>query len=314
MRDVSRKIKTLRSAVAEAVLSASPLTIAEIKNRTLPKGDALEVARVAAVQAAKNTSQIIPYCHPVGLDYAGVEYDLQQDRIRIEVSVKAIDRTGVEMEALTAASVAALTIYDMAKYRDDAMTISEVRLLRKKGGKSDFLETFPEPLRAAVLVMSDSIASGAKSDESGKAIVARLQEESVSVCRYEIIPDDEELIASRLISYADEEQFDLVITTGGTGFSPRDNTPEAMRRILHREIPGIPEAVRSYGQERTPYSMLSRARAGLRDSTLIVNLPGSRKGVADALDALFPALLHSFKMIRGFGHPQQEALEGRTTS
>ncbi len=97
-------------------------------------------------------------------------------------------------------------------------------------------------------------------------------------------------------------QLDLVLTTGGTGFSPRDNTPEAMLRVIEREIPGIPEALRAYGQERTPYSMLSRGKAGIRGSTIIVNLPGSRRGVAESLDALFPGLLHAFGMLRGGGH------------
>ena len=95
---------------------------------------------------------------------------------------------------------------------------------------------------------------------------------------------------------------DLVLTTGGTGFGPRDRTPEAMAAVIEREVPGIPEAARAHGAERTPYSMLSRGRAGLRGSTLIVNLPGSSRGVAESLDALFPGILHAFKMIRGGGH------------
>ncbi len=98
-----------------------------------------------------------------------------------------------------------------------------------------------------------------------------------------------------------------MLTTGGTGFSPRDNTPEAMARVIEREIPGIPEALRAYGQERTPYSMLSRGKAGIRGRTIIINLPGSKRGVAESLDALFPGLLHAFGMLRGGGHPDAPA-------
>ncbi len=302
MRDITDKTSTLRVATAQAILKADAATVDRIRRRDLPKGDALEVAKVAAIQAAKNTSQIIPYCHPVPVSFVGVEYALGSDSITITTTVKALYKTGVEMEALTAASVAALTIYDMAKMLDTEMEIQGVTLLSKRGGKSDFVDTYSEPLRAAVLVMSDSIAAGQKDDQSGRLIRDRLRERGVEVCDYTIVPDDPETIQGRLIAYADDMGLDLVVTTGGTGFSPRDNTPEAMAGVIEREIPGIPEALRAHGQERTPYSMLSRGKAGLRGRTLIINLPGSRRGVAESLDALLPGGLHAFKMMRGGGH------------
>ena len=106
--------------------------------------------------------------------------------------------------------------------------------------------------------------AGKKSDEAGRTIVQRLEREGLEIADYRIIPDDGALIAETLIAYANRDRLDLVLTTGGTGFSPRDNTPEAMLRVIEREIPGIPEAARAYGQARTPYSMLSRGKAGLR--------------------------------------------------
>src|SRR5579884_4283647 len=118
MRDVSAKPVTRRTATAQATLRAQPDTIRTIREGRLPKGDPLPVAKVAAVQAAKNTSQIIPYCHPLPVDFVGVEYNLTGESIEITTTVKAVYKTGVEMEALTAASVAALTIYDMTKMLD----------------------------------------------------------------------------------------------------------------------------------------------------------------------------------------------------
>ena len=306
MLDISRKHSTLRTATASAVLVLKPETVALVRAGRIPKGDPLAVAKVAAIQAAKNTSQIIPYCHPLPVDSVGVEFEMGEGRIEIKVSVKAIHKTGVEMEALTAASVAALTLYDMMKMLDETMEIAGVRLLEKTGGKDDFRSAFAKPLRAAVLVMSDSISAGKKKDESGRAIVERLKQEGVDVAGYRVIPDDTEGIIATLIAYADRDKLDLVVTTGGTGFSPRDNTPEAMKQVIEREAPGVVEAARAYGQARTPYSMLSRGRAGLRGRTLIINLPGSRKGVAESLDALFPAILHGFKMLRGGGHPERD--------
>jgi molybdenum cofactor synthesis domain-containing protein len=126
----------------------------------------------------------------------------------------------------------------------------------------------------------------------------------IAVKDYKIIADDVKLIRSTVCQYCDSDKLDLVVTTGGTGLSPRDTTPEAMSEIIERDVPGISETVRNYGQDRMPYSMLSRARAGVRGNTLIINLPGSRGGVADSLDALFPAVLHAFNMMRGGGHHQ----------
>ena len=302
MLDISKKTTTLRTAVAKARVSLQPVTLERIRRNDIPKGDPFAIAKVAAIQAAKRTDAIIPYCHPLPVDFVGVEFETGSDWIDIQTTVKAIYKTGVEMEALTAASVAALTIYDMLKMIDGTMTIQHVALIEKKGGKSDFITSHDTPINASVLVMSDSIAGGQKEDASGALIKERLQQEGVHVVDYKIIPDDEELIVKTLSSYADEQQIDLVMTTGGTGFSKRDRTPEAMKRVIDREAPGISEITRGYGQRRTPYSMLSRVMAGIRNNTLIVNLPGSQKGVAESLDAIFPALLHSFKMMKGGGH------------
>jgi len=302
MRDISRKITTLRTAVAQSTLRVSPSTVTLIKENKIPKGNPLEVAKVAAIQGAKNTSQIIPYCHPLPIDFVGVEFTIGKTEIVATVEVKAIYKTGVEMEALTGASVAALTLYDMMKMLDDDMEILGVKLLSKKGGKSDFAKLGGLRLNAAVLVMSDSVSSGKKEDVSGKIIVERLKELNVEVSEYAVVPDDFKKIEEKLLRCADSLKLDLVITTGGTGLGPRDTTPEVMKKIIEREIPGIAEAARVYGQARTPLAMLSRSIAGVRGKTVIVSLPGSKNGVSESLDALLPALLHVFNMMRGEGH------------
>jgi molybdenum cofactor biosynthesis protein MoaC len=302
MKDISRKTTTARWAQAQAVLKVSPETIRLVRDGKAPKGDPLPVAKVAAVQAAKNTSQIVPFCHPIPIDFVDCRFELGEDTIRVTTEVKAIYKTGVEMEALTAAAVAALTLYDMLKPVDESMEIVGVTLLEKRGGKSDFTETPSVPLRGAVLVMSDSVAAGRKKDTSGLYIVERLREKRIEVVDYKVIPDDQKIIEEALISYADSLKLNLVITTGGTGLSRKDVTPDAMRSVLEREIPGIVEAARGHGQDRTPLAMLSRGKAGVRGSTIIVNLPGSKRAVEESLDAILPGLLHVFRMLRGEGH------------
>jgi len=302
MFDVSSKSRTARVAKAQSVLKTLPGTIRLIQERRVPKGDPLEVAKVAAIQAAKNTAQIIPYCHPLPLDHVAVEYELGDDQIQVTVTVKAIYKTGVEMEALTAAAVGALTLYDMLKMLDDSLAIHEVRLIEKRGGKSDLTVEGSRRVRAAVVVMSDSISAGRKTDVSGRLIVERLQSAQVEVVEYLVISDEAGVIEQTLIHCADQLGADLVLTTGGTGLGPRDHAPEVLARIIDREAPGIAEAARAYGQERTPFAMLSRGKSGVRGRTLIVNLPGSPRGVAESLDALLGPILHAFPMMEGCGH------------
>lgn len=310
MRDVSQKVSTLRTAVAKAILRVSPETIDQIRKGTLPKGDPLAVARVAAIQAAKNTSQIIPYCHPLPIDYVRVDFMMDEDAIEIETTVKAIYKTGVEMEALTAASVAALTIYDMTKMVDDLMQIESVTLLSKTGGKSDYQDSDgtmsadnkKRKLKAAVLTLSDTISRGKGEDISGKLLVEGLQEQGFEIIEHSVLPDDETQIVPAVRRICDDLKADLLLTTGGTGVSPRDNTPEALKRLIERELPGIAEAIRAYGQERNSFSMLSRGVAGVRQNTIIVSLPGSQGAVKDGMKVLFPAIKHAFKMLEGQGH------------
>lgn len=308
MRDVSPKSNTLRIAKAEAFLRVAPSTVAAIKSGNLPKADPLGVARVAGIQAAKNTSLLIPYCHQVPLDYVSVEFALEKSSIAITAQVKAIWKTGVEMEALVAASAAALTLYDMLKIIDESMEVVSIRLLEKTGGKSQIKES-GEGLKAAVLVSSDSVSAGRKRDLSGKVLVERLKGFKVQVASYGVLPDDGGQIEDELKRLADKVKVDLIVTTGGTGIGPRDVTPEATRRVIEREVEGVEEVLRSYGQERTVFSMFSRGVVGTRGRTLIINLPGSQKGVEDGIAAVFPALFHTFRMTRGERHEENSKLK-----
>ena len=154
-------------------------------------------------------------------------------------------------------------------------------------------------MKAAILTVSDKGHRGERIDESGPALAAWLGERNFKIIWTRILPDSAPDIAAQLIEWADSGVIDLILTTGGTGVSPRDVTPEATRRILERDIPGIAEAMRASSLAKTPYALLSRAVAGIRGKTLIVNLPGSPKGAIENLNAAWPALPHAIRKIHG---------------
>ncbi|MFN7181887.1 MAG: bifunctional molybdenum cofactor biosynthesis protein MoaC/MoaB [Planctomycetota bacterium] len=301
MKDVSEKFETLRTARAQAIIRCNSLTIEKIKKGELKKGDALSLARVAGVLAAKRTFEIIPYCHPIRIDCVEIDFEFNNSEIKIVSTIKAIDRTGVEMEALTAATLAALTIYDMVKPEDYNVEITDIKLLEKSGGKSDYLEEFKPPLKAAVVVLSDSVFTKRKEDKAGLKVKEALEKWKVEVTDYTILPDEPQKLKEKLQALL-ENNINMVLTVGGTGLGVRDKTVETIKPMLEVEIPGITEASRSYGQRRTPYAMLSRGIAGLIKNTLIITLPGSSKGAKESMDAIFPGVLHIFSVLRKDPH------------
>ena len=300
MKSVTSKTSTLRRARATARVLANPKTIERLRSNDLPKKDVLVVARVAGTAAAKKTPDLIPYCHPLPIGAVEIDFEVHEDRVDVLCTVEAVWKTGVEMEALTAASVAALTIYDMLKPIDKDMEIEAVRLEEKRGGKTDFGKRAPKGFKAAVIVTSDSTHQGKREDSSGRIIKEHLESFGIRPS-YTVLPDDEEAIVG-LMRELIAGDTNLIVTSGGTGVGPRDVTVEATRRVIERELPGVSEAGRAYGQERTPYAMLSRGVAGVAGNTIIVNLPGSSRGAEETMRAIFPGILHAYGMLRGKGH------------
>ncbi len=316
MRDITHKQISLRTAKAIAIIFCSPATIELIKKDQLPKGNLFDVARAAAFIGAKATPQLLPHCHPVTIDGMDVTFDILDKKLHADLfperlferfgivikgEAKSIGRTGIEMEILTGVSIAALEIYDMLKPVDGALEIGNIKLLEKKGGKSDRKKYFATPPTCAVLVCSDSTAEGMRDDKSGKLIIDMLKEVNAAVKHYKVVPDDKQEIQRQIKTWVSEDVH-FIFTTGGTGLGPRDNTVAAVKEILERDADGITEAMRSFGQMRTPLAMMSRGIAGSIAQTLIVTLPGSTDGAKESLEAILPAVFHARKMMKGGGH------------
>ena len=302
MVDITNKSNSLRQAIASAILTVSKQeTIDAIKNKTVPKGDVFEFSRAAGLLAIKKTSDVIPDCHPLPVEFAAIKHEINGLNIIITVEVHTIYKTGVEVEAMHGAAITGLTMYDMLKPLDKGIGITTIKLESKKGGKTDYRQQQTADIKCAVIVCSDTISAGENEDKTGKKIIEKLGKNNLSSALYEIIPDDFETIQAKAKQLS-QEGFDLVLFTGGTGLSKRDITPDAVMPLITRHIPGIMETARNYGQQRIPYAMLSRGVAGFVNDTLVITLPGSVNGAAESMDAIFPYVLHVFKVAAGGRH------------
>ncbi len=322
MVDVGGKQSSRRTARARATLRMTPTAAEAVRDGSGPKGEVLTVARLAGIQAAKQTSGLIPLAHPLPLTFVDVEgtVDAAGGRVTIEAEARTTAETGVEMEAMTAAAVAALTVYDMVKGLERGIEIEQVVLLEKRGGRSDYsrgeggrggAEARREPGEqeprgegearngAAVLTISSSKAAGQGNDESGPRLRALAERLGLEVISEEILGDDTCAIETRLRQLCEQRRCAVVLTSGGTGVAPSDVTPEATLAVIDREIGGLAEAMRLASQPHTPNWMLSRGVAGVRDGTLIVNLPGSPRSIDQIGDQIVGALTHALRLIAG---------------
>jgi cyclic pyranopterin phosphate synthase len=288
--DISPGITALQEAHAEAVLQVgSPDTIQAILDNQVPNGNVFETARVAGLLAAKNTHLSLPHVYPVPIEFARIEFSFADLEIRVLVKIGSVSKSNLEMEAMHAASIVALTIYDMLKVIDSGLRIREIRLLQNgiiHAGQADF-----KPFDVAVVVCSNAVFKGIKPDSAGQQIVTKLTLLGGKITSYDLIPDEVDQIRefARRLSLQNQ----LVIFIGGTGLSNTDCTTEALLPLLDTRIRGVEEAMRSYGQKLTPYAMFSRSLAGKIGTCLVLALPGSTRGAKESMDAIFPGVLHS---------------------
>lgn len=323
MVDVGEKSETRRRAVAQGRIAMAPETLARVRDQSIPKGDALAMAEVAGIMAAKRTSEILPLCHPLGLDAVRVTCSVDESLCSVLVECEAIThgKTGVEMEALVGATAALLSIYDLVKIVDPVLTISEVFLRSKEGGKSgnwinptvaDIASArsavksgSPEALngaRAGVITVSDRCFAGKAEDLSGHRLASALEGMGARITVRDLVPDEAEQIFWRVRSLAFEERLDLVFLTGGTGLAPRDLTPEALQGLWTKRVPGIGECLRAAGSRRKSSAWLSRSEGGLVGECLVVCLPGSVKAVEEGIEALREIIPHALHIARGGAH------------
>lgn len=298
MIDVSHKRSSLRYARATGKLFTSPDVIDMVKNRKIPKGDVLEVARSAGIQAAKRASEWIVFCHSLPLDWVEIHMDLDAEILIITAEVRSVWKTGVEMEAVTAVMAALLNAYDMLKPLQADITMGEIQLVEKRGGKSDMQDVFDIPVKTALLSVDFAKTEGRRADHSADIIHRFLEKQQVELVIRDQLKEEYGTVKDYLMQLTDKRQAELVFLCGSTGPASKDVVPKVIREISDRQVPGISDAIRQYGLQRTPHAMISDQVAGIRNQVLMIAVPGSSKGSEESMNALFPGVLHIFKILR----------------
>ncbi len=299
MVDVTNKLSTVRIAKASGKVNMDSKTILAINNDEVPKGNVLTAAKISGINGAKKTADFIPLCHQINLSFIDVKFEIDTSSILIRSIVKTKESTGVEMEALSAVSSAALTIYDMCKAMDKTMSISSIKLEKKVGGKTDHATGYRPTV--GVITLSDGVKSGDREDISGKILVDGFRESGCKVEHQAILEDGSNDLVPTIQNWVGTG-VELILTTGGTGLGPRDLTIETVEEIFDSKIPGIEQALHSYGRGMIKTAMLSRLTAGITKESIIICLPGSPGAVKDALVVLIPTIFHSFHMMKGEKH------------
>ncbi|MCC6278913.1 MAG: bifunctional molybdenum cofactor biosynthesis protein MoaC/MoaB [Oligoflexia bacterium] len=316
MINVGEKFATKRRAVATGSIRLAGQTMDLIRSRTSPKGDILAIAEVAGIMAAKNTSQLLPLCHPLFIDSVKIWFEVKESHVDCFCEVFCEGKTGVEMEALVGVNIALLTIYDLAKAVDPVIEIGSIYLQTKQGGKSGLWEhpnlqsarsnllhksLLLTDLRFAVGTLSDRASSGVYEDRSGIILREFCLSNGAAEEFYTVIPDEKDRIAD-LISTACKSKVDVLLLTGGTGISERDIAPEVLAELASKAIVGFGERQRQYGAQFTDASWLSRSSAYVVSNTLVVLFPGSPRAVQQGLECVGSLIPHAVAMIRGESH------------
>lgn len=291
MVDITEKNHSLRYAKAQAILKVSKQeTIDAIQNKTVPKGDVLEFAKVAGLFAVKKTAELIPDCHPLPIEYTKISYEISGLEILIFVELKTVYKTGVEVEAMHGASVVALTMYDMLKPIDKNIEIGNIKLLEKTGGKSDF-KSNGKVYSSEIIVFSDNVASGKKQDKVSDCLVALLSKINVKNTSTLLMQEDLQQIRT-YFENKKYEQVNVLIIAGGTGVTPKDKLPQLLSGYFEVSANSLMEASRILNMPRDAKAMLSNSVAGIVGTTLVLNVPGSSKGAIDSVNVILPQLRH----------------------
>jgi cyclic pyranopterin phosphate synthase len=292
MNDSSSKPEAQQTAKAEGKIFFSNGARDILLEENNPKTDVITAAKVAGIQAAKRTSEFIPFHHGNALNWVELNFSSGEDHIKIESTVKAVTRSGLEMEALTAVSVAALTMLDICKDYDQEVNIQEIKIVHKVSKKK--MLTVKTPIKVGVIVISDRITAGLADDEVGQLLQSGFANAGYHANNYSVISNDSDKLIEKVQEWL-EQNIELIITTGGNGIGPRDITLTSLEPFFDFRMEGLEQTLHSIAQVNNSGFYIDRLAAGKIGKTIVICLPIDADLAQDALNVILPNIHRAFE-------------------
>lgn len=291
--DSSNKDGVLHTATSQSIIRTDPETLEKIKDDRSLEINLKESAKIAAILASKKSWEFVPYSFQKRIDNVKIDVSIRNELIEIIVEVRGIARSSLAIESISAASAAAITMFDKLRNLESSTSIESLRLLRESNVLSELKEKAVK--KAAILIISNS-EHKEKAEQVQKFTSDKLVSHAHEINDSKIIEANQSVIETNLKRLCDEET-DLIITCGGIELKDDNLVSKATEKILDSKIQGIPEIFRAYGIKRIPSTIIYEGVAGIRSKSIIVNLPGNIKKISELLDLLFPYLSHIYKII-----------------
>lgn len=297
MYDISNKDEIVHKAISQSIIRSCPETLEYVKNNKTFEISLVESAKISATLAAKKSWEIIPYSHQKTIDYVKVEVSIRSEIIEIIVEIKSMSKSSLDIESLSAASAAAITIFDKLSTLGDSTLIESIRVLRDEDIISESKERTGKKIRVGVIVTGDSEFLKEKAIQVEKFTVDRLCNNNFEVVESHLIKSEHNTIESEIMRLCDKDKVDLVITFGGMEFKSENTVSVVTEKLVDKKIDGIPEMLRAFGAKRIPLTILYRGIAGTRGKSIIINFPGNIKEISGLLDILCPYILHINRIV-----------------
>lgn len=297
MKDISMRNSNVKYAKASGELLLDKFTIGLIKENKIKAGNVMETAKNCGLIGGKFAANSIIHAHNSPIDYVNTEVQINEESLLVTSIVKSIGKSGVESNAVASVTNALLNAFDMTRCLCKTAKITNIQLIESIGKSKDFNRKRKESLKACLLIVSDVKFNGSKKENSSQLIIDFLKKQQINVEVSKILQEDEVVLKNEIEDLI-KNKFQLILLAGSSSLNSKGVASKVAKEMCDRNLPGISEAIRKFGKDRTPFSMFSDEYCGVKGDTILLNIPGNSSGAIESLSAIFPGFLKAYSMMK----------------